>query len=671
MTLRPSPIATAALLALFGSSAFAQAAAPAQNQVVVTGIRAALQQSINQKKSAESLVEVVTAEDIGKMPDKNVADSLQRLPGVTISSASASEGGFDENDRVSLRGTNPSLTQTMVNGHMIGSGDWFVLNQVGTVGRSVSFSLLPSELVSKVVVRKSAQADLVEGGVAGTVDIITRKPLEFRKPLTLEASLGAVYADLPGKSDPQFSGLLNWKNPENTLGVMVQVFSQKRQLRRDGVETLGYSTIAPGSKIALSNPDLSGVAYPNAIGSALFEQTRQRTGGLLTVQLKPSKDLALDLTGFQSKMDATNYNRNYLVWPSKILGGGAGQAPDPGYVVRNGTLVSASFANQGAPGANRQYVIVDQILRPDAKSETGFLNLDASLRVSDKLNLTAKLGSSEGRGDTPRQAVFEGDVFNTGASYRLNGLAGAPDSALKTGNPASFTGTVLDWVFGASPASTKDKEDWAQVDGEYALDSGAFTTLKFGLRSAKHSRDSQFVAQGPKWSADPFNTANLPAWNGQTYPSDFGRGLGGNFLRNVWQLDPGVLEAWGEKFSNRDPKERQYFAGEFAMSEKNMAGYLMANLEGKGWSGNVGVRVVQSKVSVLGNVAIPQNPTGNPATPNDCAPLKPCSVAGAITTSAFGAFKQVPVNNTHNDVLPRFNLKMDLGKNLVGRFAVA
>jgi iron complex outermembrane receptor protein len=652
-----TPIAAAVLL--LGASAQAQqAAAPAQ--IVVTGVRAALESSLNQKKTTDSVVEVITAEDVGKMPDKNIADSLQRVPGVTISSASASEGGFDENDRVSLRGTNPSLTQTMVNGHMIGSGDWFVLNQVGTVGRSISYSLLPSELVSRIVVRKSSQADLVEGGVAGTVDIQTRKPLDLARGLTAAASVGLVHADLPGNTDPQLSAFLGWKNNDGTVGFLVQAFSQKRHLRRDGIETLGYSTIKAGSKIALSNPDLAGVAYPNAIGSALFEQTRERSGGLLTVQLKPNKDVKLDITGFTSKMDAWNYNRNYLVWPSRILSQGEGQAPDAGYTVRSGTLVGATFSNKGTAADKKQYVIVDQILRPGANSSTDFLNLDASFRASDKLNLTAKLGSSKGKGETPTQAVFEGDVFNTGAAYRLNGTGNAPDSSLPSGNAAVFTGTTLDWIFGASPARTKDKEDWAQLDAEYALDRAAVTTLKFGLRSAKHARDTTWIAQGPKWSADPFNVANLPAWNGQTYPSDFGAGLGGNFLRNVWQIDAKVLEAWGDKFSNRDPLERQYFPGEFAMSEKNLAGYLMANLEGKGWSGNVGLRVVQSKVHVLTNVAI-----------SSCAPLATCSVAGAITTSAFGSFYRNPVDNTHRDVLPSLNLKWDLSRQLVARFALA
>src|ERR1700716_3741715 len=207
---RSTLVGTAVAMALFGRNSCAADAPPSPTlstdnveEVVVTGIRASVQQSLDAKRESLSHVEVVSAEDIGKMPDKNVADSLTRVPGVTTSSASANEGGFDENDRVSMRGTNPSLTQTLVNGHGIAAGDWFVLDQVGLVGRSASFTMLPSELVSQVIIRKSATADLVEGGVAGVVDIITRKPLDFRKNITIEATIGGVYAELPKKTDPQ------------------------------------------------------------------------------------------------------------------------------------------------------------------------------------------------------------------------------------------------------------------------------------------------------------------------------------------------------------------------------------------------------------------------------------------------------------------------------------
>jgi iron complex outermembrane recepter protein len=630
--------------------------------VEVTGIRYSVEKSLEAKRSSDNFIEVVTAEDIGKLPDKNVADAVMRVPGVTTQSSAAGEGGFDENDRVSMRGTNPSLTQTLVNGHAVATGDWFVLDQVGTVGRSVSFSLFPSEIVSQVIVRKSATADLTEGGIAGAVDIITRKPLEFRKQWTFEASAEAVYADLPDKTDPQFSALVNWKNDAGTAGVMLQAFSEARHLRRDAQEILGYGRISPTSPMAIARPDLANAAYPTLIGSALFEQKRERQGGLIDFQIQPTKDLMLDLNAFYSHMEATNYNRNWMFWGQRVFDNGNGQIPSS-YTVTNGTVTSAVFPNLGTPGNNRQYAIVDQIYRPDAASETGYINLDALYRVNDRLSFTGQLGYTKGKGKTPKQAVFEGDVFNTGATYTLNGTGGPADVSFPNGDPSNFAGTTLDWIFGGSPVESIDKETYGQIDGTYMVDWGPITTMKFGVRAAEHKRTSTWVAQGPNFAADPFNPANLPQWNNETYPGDFGSGLGGNFPRNVWMLSPGELERWGDIYSNRDPVTRRYWPGEFEVKEKVLAGYVMANFEGKGWAGNAGVRVVETKERVLVNVAVPGSV---------CPPLEPCpQVPNAITTSAFGTFFQQPVENTYTDVLPSANFKWDLSKDLVARFAIA
>ena len=665
MKIKQKPIASAVTLALLGVAfqAHAQQAPKATplDTITVTGIRASVEKSLDTKKNADALVEVITAEDIGKMPDKNIADSLQRVPGVTISSQSGGSGGFDENDRVSMRGTNPSLTQTLINGHAVASGDWFVLDQVGLVGRSVSFSLLPSELVSQVIVRKSATADLVEGGVAGAVDIITRKPLQFSRAVTLEGSLGAVYADLPKKTDPQLNALINWKNDANNVGVMLQAFSEKRHLRRDGQEILGYANIAPGSALATARPDLAGVAYPTLIGSALFEQERERRGGLIDVQVKPNNDLELDFSAFRSHMEATNYNRNWMFWGSRVIGGD-NRVPSS-YTVRNGTLVAATFPNAGAPGANAQYAIVDEIYRPGTFSETSFFNFDAKWRVSDRLSFSGQIGQTEGKGETPRQQVFEGDVFNTGATYSMNGVGSPVNVSFPSGNPSVFTGTSLDWIFGASPAKTKDKEKYAKVDGEWGFDRGMLNNIKFGGRWAEHTRDTQQVAQGPKWANDPFNPANLPAWNGETYPSNFGDRLGGDWPRNVWQIAPGELERWGDLYSNRDPLERQYWPGEFAIKEKVGAAYVMASFEGPGWSGNAGVRLVRTEERVTVNVAIPGDV---------CGALAACpQVPGAVTTSAFGSFYKNVVAHDYSDALPSANFKLELGNNMIARFAAA
>jgi iron complex outermembrane receptor protein len=689
-----TPIAAAVGIMVLCTSMAAQAQtadAPKKGeevqQVYVQGIRAALQQSLNQKKNAESHVEVITAEDIGKMPDKNVADSLQRVPGVNVSNAGASEGGFDENDRVSMRGTNANLTQTLINGHNVASGDWFVLNQTSQVGRSVSYTLVPSELVGSVVVHKSSEASLIEGGVAGSVDIITRKPLEFKNQVTAEASIGAVYAELPKKTDPQFSALLNWKNDDKTFGALLQVFSEKRHLRRDGQEILSYDKIDAGSAMALAHPDLANAYYPGFLGASLFQQVRKREGALLDLQFKPSRELNIDLNAFSSTLKASNTNDNYLLNGGNIIQKGAGQTPSA-YTVstKNGvkTLTSAVFA----PVAGTNYNEYDQISRPGAKATANFIALDVKYRPSEDMLLNFKGGTSEGKGETPRQDVIAWNgATGTGASYKLNGLGSAADFAFGNGNPAgSPNGTTsgFGWMFGDQNVNVADKEEWLQMDGAYNLKAGALSQLKFGVRSANHDRSSQgIIGQGPScstrtdanggpgffWGAplpsqyscinganSPYNPANWPA-AGAVYPGNFGSNLGGTFPRNVFRYTAEQLAAFGDKFSTRPTDgTREDFGNEFTLKEKTRAAFMQGNFDGEGWSGNFGVRYVQTKEHAISNVGLPGD--------------TPAGVPGVDYNSLFGIFKPTTTDITHTDILPSANLRLELRPDLIARFAL-
>jgi len=691
MKTKLTPIAAAAAVALAGAMApalaqtaaapAAAASAPAAKEAVqtveVTGIRAAMQQSLNQKRNAETHVEVITAEDMGKLPDKNVADSLQRVPGVTISSAGATEGGFDESDRVSMRGTNASLTQTLINGHNIGSGDWFALDQTGTgaVGRSVSYTLLPSEVVGSVVVHKTSQASLVEGGVVGSVDILTRKPLDFKKTFTLAGSVGGVYADLPAKTDPQANILANWKNESGTLGILAQAFFEKRHLRRDGVEELGYEQIAAGSKVALAHPDLSNVWYPTAIGEALFEQERKRTGGLIDIEFKPTNAITLDLNGFYSKLNATNYNRNLLLWNTHAIAQGAGQAPDAGYTVstHNGvsTLTSATFSptdatNLDANGNPKavQHGIYDMISRPGEAARTQFIDFDGDFKLTDKFKLSTKIGVSNGLGVTPRQDVLEADVTNTGGAYQLNGASSAPTFSLPGLNTAAAPTAAhygLDWIFGANNVKVTDDEKWQQVDAEYAADVGVLSSVKFGLRGNQHERDElNPVNAGAKGGWDP-STWGVP---GGAYPSNFAQNLGGSVPAGTWYLTPAQLAAFSAQYRNlgdgtfNTATSRNYPGFAYSVHETTSAGYVQANLEGDKWSGDAGVRLVQTREHVL--FYTPGN--GDPASTNN--------IPGAID-SAWGWWLPQKVNHTYNDFLPSANLRLELSKDLIARFAAS
>jgi iron complex outermembrane receptor protein len=619
-------------------------------EIVVTGIRKSIEQSIEAKRDSTDLTEVVTSEDIGKMPDKNVADSLARLPGITTSAAGANEGGFDENDRVSMRGTNPSLTQVLINGHGVAAGDWFVLDQVQTVGRSVSLTLLPAEMPSTIVVHKSSSASLVEGGVAGSVDIITRKPLDFSKPFTLEASAGAVYADLPSKTDGQYSALGNFKNDAGNFGVMVQLFSETRDLRRDGVEVLGYDTIAPGSPIATAHPDLSNVQYPTDIGAAFFTQRRQRNGGMADIEFKPTDDLTLDLSAFSSKLTATNYNRNYLLWSTHFVNSGQGQAPDPGYVVQENTLTKANFT--GVPGTF--YGVYDQISRPDETATANFVNLDTTWKANDVLSFLGQVGYSWGDGKTPHQDVSETQPgLGSGAGYQLNGLGSAPNFNLgNTNNTTPTPGGVpvtFGWIFGAADIDVQDKEKWAKIDSDYKIDNGSWKDLKFGVRYEAHDRTSPTgVAQGPlntSTSAYPTTFSN--------YPSNFNT-FGGNIPTGIWYWTPAQLAAYDSPANvNRNPITREYYQYLFAVHEKDSAAFVQADFKGDNWAGNVGVRYVHTQEDAISYTQV------DPTTP------------GAILTSAFGPFAGLEREHSYNDILPSANLKLDLNSELVARFAAS
>jgi iron complex outermembrane receptor protein len=347
----------------------------------------------------------------------------------------------------------------------------------------------------------------VEGGVAGTVDVMTRHPLDFKEPLAFEASIQAVHATLAGKTDPQFSALVNWKNDASTFGVMLQGFSEKRSLRRDGQELLQWTQVSPTSPVATAHPDLANVWYPRLIGSSLFEQERERKGGLATVQFKPSRDFSAEATFFSSKLTASNYNRNFM---TDMLGSGlisGGVSPDA-YTVHNGTLTSASFANHGTTAARCATVSsMTSSVKAPTPSPTSWTWPSSTASTTTSV-IRGQAGKTRGTGATPSQGVYEGDINNTGMSYQLNGLGNPATVKFLGGDQATFTGTILDWVFGLSPATTSDEETYAQIDAEYRVDLGPMNVIKFGLRGTDHDRSNFTVAQGPNWANTEPGTAN-------------------------------------------------------------------------------------------------------------------------------------------------------------------
>jgi len=625
--------------------------------VVVTGIRASLQRSIDIKHDTVSIVDAVSAEDIGKFPDKNVADALQRVPGVNTVSAASGEGGFGENDRVSIRGTNASLTQTTVDGHAIANGDWFILDQFQTIGRSVSYTLLPSEIVDTLKIYKSQQADMTEGGVAGVVDIITRKPLDFKDGLTIEGSAEAAYNTLRGSPTPQLNALFGYKDSSGKFGVMFQAFYEEMNIRRDGQEFLGYSQISPTSTLATAHPDLANAYYPTLIGSALFMQQRARKGGELTVQVQPSSGFELTLSGFYSHLNAGNINNNYMFWGTNEFGSGNSNQPTSYKTVTGSsgekTIVAATF-----PSAGGTPIVADSIGRPGSGAETYFLNADASWNATNTLTFSFKGGMSHGVGKTDPQVAWEGEVQGapggtTGYDFS-SGVAAVSVPGVNTANPATL---VNDWAWTVVNTAV-DREYYGQIDAEQQLNIGPLQSVKGGFRFAEHKRTSIVwdggVSYGGSTGTDISNS---------NYPSDFADSfkipgmltdvpLGNTAMMEKFMFNPSNT-SWRSYPQTPDavsnPKNGRFdWQLSLNVAEQDWAGYAMANIGGDHWKGNFGVRVVETTEDIHQYV---NNPNG--------------------TYSDFGSYGIDQIKHHYWDILPSANISVNIGDESVVHFAAA
>ncbi|MDE2182929.1 MAG: TonB-dependent receptor [Alphaproteobacteria bacterium] len=627
--------------------------------VTVTGYRASLDRALDIKRDSVTLVDAVSAEDIGKFPDKNVADALQRVPGINTVSAGGGEGGFDENDRVSIRGTNPSLTDVQVDGHKISTGDWFILDQFGTVGRSVSFTLLPSEIVSNLKVYKSQQADLVEGGVAGMVDIITRKPLDLKDPLTIEASAEAAYTTLRGKTTPQFNALFGWRDPSDKFGVIVQAFYEQRDIRRDGQEFLGYSQVGAGSNAGIAHPDLVGAYYPNLIGSALFMQQRTREGGDVAVQFAPSDSFEFDVEGFYSKLKASNINNNFMFWGSNEFGGNVPSA----YTIKNNTIVAATF-----PSAGGTPIVADSIARPGSDSSSYYVNAHGRWDANENLSVQVQGGFTRGTGNTDPQLAWEGEVQGAtggtaGYSITSTGVATVSVPGVDLSNPHNL---INDWAWTVVDTSV-DREYYGQIDATQKVHLGPIDSIKVGARFADHRHTVTVWDGGVSYGDNATDISN------SNYPSDFASSFRvPGFLYNVPLGNTAMMEAFMFNPANTswrpypqtpgaisDPAHhRYYWPGSMDLVERDSAAYVMANFGGEGWKGNFGVRVVETAETINQNA----NATTDWGTGT-------CPSGG--TYEDFGCFVVNKISHHYWDVLPSANISIDVNDNSVLRFAAA
>lgn len=325
-----------AALASVNYNANAQDGAPIE-EILVTGMRASLENAMDIKRESTGVVDAISAEDIGKMPDANLAESLQRIAGVSISRTNG------EGAQVTVRGIDPSLNMVTLNGRLMPA----VTNN-GTAGdkssRAYDFANLASESVTGVEVYKTGSAANSGGGLGASINLKTLRPLDAGQRLTLGAKAvqdTTVYrGDAGDEFTPEVSGLYSWVNDEENFGISLTAAYQERdsvrsnafvnnwQLKEAGAPTFAQDangndtteqlttdgTLPVGANI--TNAPATGQLYalPTDLRYALEEGHRERTNSQLTLQYRPVESLTATLDYTYSKNDVSAERAQQSTW---------------------------------------------------------------------------------------------------------------------------------------------------------------------------------------------------------------------------------------------------------------------------------------------------------------------------------------------------------------------
>ena len=389
------------------ASAWAQdAAQPAADapadEIVVTGFRQSLQAAINLKKNSVAAVDAIVAEDIAKFPDQNLAESLQRIPGISIS-RDAGEGRA-----ITVRGLSSQFTRVRVNGMetIATSVDGASANR----DRAFDFNVFASELFSSLVVHKTAEASLDEGSLGAVVDLNTGNPLAGKAGLTAAASAVASFNDLSKKVGPRLAGLLSWRNDAGTFGASISAAYSKTQTlelgnnsvrwaqaRFDGVGTTNCFTTPNSGGSYVSSPacDQAALAFhPRIPRYGEVAHDRQRLGLTGSIQFSPTEATKLSIDGLYSKFDATREEQ----WGEVLLRSNERSinVVNPVYDA-NKNMISATL--------NDAWVRTEHYKRD---SSTEFYQIGATLDqdVTDKLRFTLMGGVSKSNADIPVETTI-------------------------------------------------------------------------------------------------------------------------------------------------------------------------------------------------------------------------------------------------------------------------
>jgi len=665
---RTTPIATAVALALLSMGPAHAQTAPAGEQaaqapdaaqpaqVVVTGYRYAIEKSLDQKRNANSIVEVVTAEDVGKFPDKNVADALQRVPGVIVDRS----GG--EGKRVSVRGLDSELTLTQLNGNYVATAE-----SNGDPTRSFNYMLMPSNMLSSAELYKTPEARLDEGGIGGTVVLRTRRPLDVPSGSGFVNAEG-TWADTTKKTDGQFSGQYAWHDESNRFGVLVGLTQQKRTTRTMGADTENWqwygdnyrtnpATDVNGKESALTSYwwgqsgfyDQNGKYYtnfmmPTSVNLNVKEEQRERKGGQLTLQFKPMRNLNLTANYFRFDLKQDSQTNTLKVpewnlarydgdgnWPGgRLLDGltfdpsgtivtGAQYSVHPGktYYCSGEQAAAGGLTNTGGFGPDDCTIPTPQITgsynREKARSQVFDFTAEwkgESLDASFTAGRTWASGGPEmqfGMPIKPRRQNADGSwaLGNTASAWTTNGTPTMTFAPQLMTNLMNGIGEIDLGSTSSSWTKNSTQQKYAQADFTWHAERGFLDSLQFGAKyrdggTSRSTGNNYWVCNG----ADPSDydkryQAGCDPTANRFQPSFlYGESLGnltGGIKASAFPAInyPAYIAHLNATYGDMQTRNEDNFV--YHVDEKISALYFQANIKTDRLRGNLGVRYVRTK----------------------------------------------------------------------------
>lgn len=601
---------------------------PELEVIEVRGFSRSLIQSLNQKRFSDTVSEQLSADDLGALPDVSMADALTRLPGI---SAVRTGGQAAE---INIRGLSGGFVFSTLNGR----------EQVSTSGsRSIEFDQYPSELISSAAVYKSPKASLIEGGVAGTVELQTASPLDNDQQHKFTANVRGMYNDRASEVfdateyGDRISFSYQGKFLDDTLGVALgyarlfqpSVATQFIGLAYNGnkdVDGLANDTDGPAD-----NPANEYISEGFELQHLGGEETRN--GYLTSIEWVPADNFKLKGDAFLSRFDSESFARGFRV----KFGGPSAVYANP---VLDGNAVIGGAINRTSNSFTRVEIVNDDNQDFDEVDSYG---INADWQVTERLNVNADVSLSRAKSNfrngllwalVAEDATVENPVFDTNVSlnYQLNGL-NLPDVGFNQADAFSDIDRVMVSKYGIYPYENEDEVKAFRLDFKYELENNWFSSIEFGARYSdreysnnrsvfEYGNDGAFSSTQPPLRLTD-DMATVVNWQGEFsyFPSylaiDLDKALNAWFPNGI----PQPVQTWGnadgvvDLDGDGEPDAQDYTTNyswtmlqSGSVYEEVVSAYLMLNIDteiGKlPITGNIGIRRVDTDQSatVLENV---------------------------------------------------------------------